>query len=133
MIGRLLVPVLTAAAPTPTVAPSSTIAIRCYESDDSVFVGGSYLINGLPGRILRWILEQHLATGRVDFTNRELRLELAATEPWIADNLESRLVLLRRRLDEKSAGLGLVHVGRGRLRLRLDGPLTLEVESAAPA
>lgn len=120
--------------PRPVAAPSSPIpaptpiALRCYESDDSVFVDGAYLVKGLPGRILRWILDQHVSHARVDFTNREIRLELGAGLAWTTDNLESRLVLLRKRLESKPVGLWLDHVGRGRLRLRVERPVSLHVE-----
>lgn len=134
VLGRLLARRADRPAPAPprtARANADALVVRCYPGDDSVFVDGAYLIKGLPGRILRWMLEQHVATGRVDFTNRELRLELAATEPWIADNLESRLVLLRRRLAERSTPLTVEHVGRGRLRLAIERTVTLVIEGAA--
>ncbi|WP_371332110.1 hypothetical protein [Bosea sp. BIWAKO-01] len=46
--------------------------------------------------------------------------------PQIKDNLETRLLLLRRRLEEKQAAIGIVRVSRGRVRLETDGSLGLD-------
>jgi adenylate cyclase len=89
--------------------------------DDSVFVEDAYVIKGVAGRLLMLILERHLNEGRVDFTNRELRLSEDMRLPDFKDNLETRLLLLRRRLDEKQGPIHLLHVGRGQLRLELKG------------
>jgi adenylate cyclase len=94
--------------------------------DDSVFVDGEYLIKGVSGRLLVHLLGLHLREGRADFTNREMRLSDELRLPDFKDNLETRLLLLRRRLEEKAAPIRLLKTGRGKLRLEIAGPALLE-------
>ena len=101
--------------------------MRFFDRDGSVFVDGSYLIKGVAGRILRSLLAAHLDENRVDFTNRELRLDPSLELPEFRANLESRLILLKRRLDEGSTPIRIEKTGRGRLRLHLSGAVRLEV------
>ena len=119
--------------PTPSAAGTG-ITVRRYASDDSVFLGHDYLIKGVAGAILWTLLRQHVETGRTDFTVRELRLDPSLRLPLHAENLDTRLVLLRRRLEEKETCLRIEKTGRGLFRLIAHCPVRLEeVGEAVPA
>jgi predicted pyridoxine 5'-phosphate oxidase superfamily flavin-nucleotide-binding protein len=112
-------------APRPS-APAGSTHVRFYEVDGSTFVDGDYLIKGVAGRILWSLLGHHAREGRVDFTNKEARLDPALELPEFRDNFESRLILLKRRLEERDAPIRISKTGRGRFRLDVDTVLRLE-------
>jgi adenylate cyclase len=114
-------PAGTAGAQSPT---QHARIVRYYRADDSIFVDHDYLIKGLPGRILWTLLREH-AAGRSAFSNKELRVNAALKLSVIRDNLESRLILLRNRLDEKACGIRLVKRGRGQFGIEVTGVLEL--------
>lgn len=114
------------ASESPRRARAGTLRVRYYAADDSVFVGDEYLIKGLPGRILWLICKLHEAEGRVTFLNRELRIHPFLRLPAQKDNLETRLLLLQRRLDDKGLALRINREQRGRLRLLCDVQIQLE-------
>jgi putative methionine-R-sulfoxide reductase with GAF domain len=116
-----------AAPPAVPAAPAAgaPLQLRHYASNDSVFVGDSYLIKGVAGAILWKLLNDHQREGRTEFSNRELRLDASIGLPDVTDNLEARLVLLRRRLAEHGPDIRIEKTGRGRFRLELARPVVL--------
>ena len=109
----------------PTGQARST-RVRFFDVDGSTFLDGDYLIKGVAGRLLWSLLKQYDDEGRVDFTNREVRLDPSLELPEFRDNFENRLVLLKRRLDERHAPIRIEKTGRGRFRLDVGTGLVLE-------
>ena len=117
----------------PTVPTAETLEVTYYQADDSVFAGDAYVIKGVPGRILWKLLREHAADGRTTFTNRQLRLDERLGLPAGNDNLESRLVVLRRRLEAGGWGVELERIARGRLQLHVMVAIELvEVPTQGP-
>lgn len=114
-------------APVRDSAPSGPRAvIWYYRSDHSVFIDGVYLIKGVAGQVFWKLVQAYTQSQRVDFTNREIRLDTSLGMPDFKDNLEARLILLRRRLLDRSDIVRITQVGRGRFRLEVDRLLALE-------
>jgi hypothetical protein len=110
----------------PTAHPGPTTRVRFFEVDGSTFLDGEYLIKGVAGRILWALLGHHAREGRVDFSNREMRLDPSLDLPSFRDNFESRLILLKRRLDEREAAIRIDKTRRGCFRLLVEGTIALE-------
>jgi adenylate cyclase len=114
-------PVETPPAESLPAAPAAPVPrplqVRRFRSNGSVFVDGQYLIKGVAGAILWKLVRDHQSSGRTDFSNRELRLDSSIGLPDLNDNLEARLILLQRRLEDQACGLRIEKTGRGRFRL----------------
>jgi adenylate cyclase len=114
-----------AAGAVPAAAAGTTRELVYYRPDETILVDGEYLIRGLPARILWRLLSVQRDTGRTEFTNRELRLDKSLQLPELRDNLETRLILLRRRLEQKCPEIRLVPRCRGRFVLELGCSVSL--------
>ena len=102
-----------------------SVAIRHYQTDDTIFVDEDYLIKGVAGAILWKLLREFQSAGRNEFSNRELRLDAALPLPELSNNLEARLILLKRRHAERCPHLAIENTGRGRFKLHVARPVKL--------
>lgn len=115
-----------AGEPEPAAAAVVPLRLTYYRSDECVFVGDEYLVRNVPGKILWKLVTAYVRDKRTRFSNRELRLDAQLGLPELRDNLESRLILLRRRLEEKCPAIRMLPAGRGRFVLEITAPLELE-------
>jgi len=109
------------------------LEVKHYDEDDSVFLDNEYLIKGVAGAILWRLLICYRDHDRTEFSNREMRLDQTLDLPDIKDNLEARLVLLRKRLEERCDSLRIEKTARGRFRIDVRRPVTLvQVQGGGP-
>ena len=114
------------AAPPQSDTPAGTpVRIRHYAENDSIFVDEDYLIKGVAGAILWRLARGYMEEHRTEYSNRELRLDPSIRLPDLSENLEARLILLQRRLEERCPALGIEKTGRGRFRFCVRRPIQL--------
>ena len=77
-------------------------------------------------------LRHYVRERRMQFTNKEIRLDPTLELPEFRDNLDSRLIPLQRRLDERDAPIRIEKTGRGSFHLAVDGTLRLDEVAAPP-
>jgi len=120
-------PVRAETPPAPAAEPQrgTPLKVRRYVENDSIFVGEDYLIKGVAGAILWRLLRAHTEEDRHDHSNRELRLDPSIRLPDLSENLEARLILLARRLEERCPALRIEKTGRGRFRFHVLRPVAL--------
>lgn len=117
----------------PTAAkPARKTIVRRYAENDSVFFDDTYLIKGIAGAILWRLVEEHVHTGRTEFSNKELRLNPRLRFPDVNDNLEARLILLQRRLADRHSPVQIAKTGRGRFCIHVGTELELAEVAAKP-
>lgn len=99
----------------------SSFAFQFFPRDGGVFIDNEYVIRGVPGRLLHYFVRFYAQAGRTVFSNREIRRDKSLNLPDFKDNLETRLILLRRRLEERGGPVRLERPGRGQIRLAIYG------------
>lgn len=129
--------ILGAAERTPVEAQTpvteKSVQVKHYAEDDSVFLDNEYLIKGVAGGILWRLLSLYESEQRSEFSNKEIRLDQTLDLPDIKDNLEARLILLRKRLEERCDFISIEKVARGRFRIVVTRPLKLvQVAGTSP-
>jgi hypothetical protein len=105
-------------------------SFQFFPRDGGVFIDNDYVIRGVPGRLLYHFVRSYVETGRSDFSNREIRRDRTFNLPDFKDNLETRLILLRRRLEERGGPVRILRPERGQIRLVIEGVPEVRVVEA---
>lgn len=113
------------ASPPQTQKVGPPTQVQYFRKDHSVFIGQKYLIKGVAGAVLWRLLNHYQCDGRTTFSNRELRRDSELPLPDVGDNLEARLLLLARRLEEHCPFIQITRPGRGLIQLHIGRTLTL--------
>ncbi|MDT3672388.1 MAG: GAF domain-containing protein [Aromatoleum sp.] len=111
--------------PEPLRPAGPPVVVRHHRGDDSVFLDDEYLIKGVAGAIFWTMMRDLVDAGRSTFNLRELRLDPRIPHGQGSDDLDARLLVLRRRLSECVAALRLESIGSGNFLLTAHRPPTL--------
>lgn len=109
---------------------TTSFSFQFFPRDGGVFIDNGYVIRGVPGRLLHHFVRSYVETGRRDFSNREIRRDRTFNLPDFKDNLETRLILLRRRLEERGGPVRILRPERGQIRLVIGGKPEIKVVEA---
>jgi len=101
------------------------IRVRHVADTNSIFIDNEYLIKGVAGAVLWRLLSLYVNENRSRFTNKEMRSDACLGLPDIRDNFETRLILLRRRLEDRSPDIRIRAVARGTFSLEISRPIEL--------
>jgi adenylate cyclase len=114
------------------IQPTDASTIRHYQADDRIFIDGAYLIQGIAGRIFWKLVQSYAQSGRVDFTNKEIRLDASLQFARLQRQPGSTIDLIAPiapPLQDRCDFLNLTQVGRGQFRLDVQRQLKLEEQS----
>jgi hypothetical protein len=92
-----------------------------HRHDESITFNGSHILRYTPAKILQKVLIAYSVTGREEFEHKEFRRDPDLGLDPNAPNLESRLRLLAKRLDNRCPALRIEKSGRGKFRLMVHG------------
>jgi len=118
-------PAPNARSPASTRPAREPVRIRHYVADGSTFIDGSYLIKGVAGGSVEG--GDRARGHRAHSFHQPRGADRPGPRlPAFRENFESRLILLKRRLEERRAPVRITSAGRGRFSLSIEGALALE-------
>lgn len=96
-----------------------------FTEDESLTLNGRHFTKGVQAKILKALLEDHLAVGKRDFEYRDFKRRFEITLGQKNSNFEIRFARLAEKLEADECGLRIEKTGRGRFRLLVTGLLEL--------
>jgi hypothetical protein len=99
-----------------------------HASSETVSVNGRRLVKSAPASILRQILHEHVAKGKIEFANSDFTADSRGRHAEIVDNFSLRLQRLSNVLAEKVPEVRLVRAGRGLFKLHTPCRVELKEE-----
>lgn len=97
---------------------SAGLNFNYHRESETLFLNDIVFIKNLPSKILSYVLSKYLKGEKTIFSNQEIICALQSDFPIEGKaNFESRLILIKKRLEEKGLPLRLVSRGRGQFEL----------------